>query len=185
MSFGYEESSAWISSSESEDSDDGSSTVVAVTPYSKITAYRHPLSIARKTLLPGNRPPHNPRRELAIHKLLKDTPLGESSAISRNVIPLLSYDVYSNGRITLDFPLMQTDLKNIYKTKKTRNCETFGIDKTYITTIFGDIIRIAMDTRYRNNPPRRQSVQYSSFRRFRRTSLPCRFWNIMDRRVSR
>jgi serine/threonine protein kinase len=118
MSLGYEESSVWISSSESEDSDDGSSTVVAVTPYSKITAYQHPLAIARKTLLPGHRPPHNPRRELAIHKLLKDTTLGESSAISRNVIPLLSYDVYSNGRIALDFPLMQTDLKNIYKTKK-------------------------------------------------------------------
>src|SRR5438046_6691927 len=118
MEIGYEESSVWISSSESEDSDDGGSTVVAVTPYSKITAHKHPLAIARKTLLPGHRPPHNPRRELAIHKLLKDKNLGESSAVSRNVIPLLSYDVSPNGRITLDFPLIQIDLTEIYKTRK-------------------------------------------------------------------
>jgi serine/threonine protein kinase len=118
MSLGCEESSVWISSSESEDSDDGGSTVVAVTPYSRITAHQHPHAIARKTLLPGKRPPHNPRRELAIHKLLKDKRLGESSATSRNVIPLLSYDVSPNGRITLDFPLMHTNLKEIYKTRK-------------------------------------------------------------------
>ena len=118
MSLEYEESSVWISSSESDDSDDGGSTVVAVTPYSKITAYQHPLAIAKKTLLPGNRPPHNPQRELAIHILLKDKHLGESSAVSRNVIPLLSYDVSPNGRITLDFPLMQVDLKEIYNTRK-------------------------------------------------------------------
>lgn len=115
MNFAYEESSAWISSSEDEDSDDGESTVVAVTPYSKITAHRHPLAIARKSLLPGHRPPHNPKRELAIHELLKDI---NSSGITRNVIPLLSYDVSPNGRITLDFPLMQTDLKEVYQQRK-------------------------------------------------------------------
>lgn len=115
MSFAHEESSVWISSSEDEDSDDGESIVVAVTPYSKITAHRHPLAIARKSLLQGHRPPHNPQRELAIHKLLKDK---HSSTITQNVIPLLSYEVSPNGRITLDFPLMQTDLKEVYQRKK-------------------------------------------------------------------
>src|SRR5271169_3248771 len=115
MNLAYEESSAWISSSEDEDSDDGGSTVVAVTPYSKITAHRHPLAIARKSLLPGHRPPHNPKRELTIHELLKDI---NSSGITRNVIPLLSYDVSPSGRITLDFPLMQNDLKEVYRQRK-------------------------------------------------------------------
>jgi serine/threonine protein kinase len=110
-----DESSVWISSSESEQSEE-ESAVVAVTPYSRITA-RYPFAIARKTLLPGDRPPHNPRRELAIHQIL-NRKKGNDPAAARNVIPLLSYDVSPSGRITLDFPLMQTNLKEIYLVRK-------------------------------------------------------------------
>jgi serine/threonine protein kinase len=115
MDYGFEESSVWISSSDEEDSDDGGSTVVSVTPYSRITAYRHPLVIARKSLFPGHRPPHNPQRELAIHKLLREK---KSSTTTQHVIPLLNYNVSPRGRITLDFPLMQTNLKDIYQNRK-------------------------------------------------------------------
>lgn len=112
---GYpEESSAWLSSSESESDHDGSSTAIAMTPYSRITAHHgEPFSIARKSLLPAHRPPHDPDRELAIHKLLSET-----SGESKNVIPLLAHEVSPNGRIKLDFPLMQTDLKELCRWKK-------------------------------------------------------------------
>lgn len=115
MSLGDEGSTAWISS-ESEDSEDEGSTVIAVTPYSRVTAHPHPHAIARKSLLPGHRPPHNPFRELAIHQLLMER--GLSEAIDRNVIPLLSYEIFQNGRIWLEFPLMQTDLKEVYRDRK-------------------------------------------------------------------
>src|SRR5271169_7237760 len=121
MDYGYEESSVWISSSEDEESDDDGSTVVSVTPYSRITAHRHPLAIARKSLPPGHRPPHNPQRELAIHKLLREK---KSSTTTQNVIPLLNYDVSPKGRITLDFPLMQTNLKEIYQNRKEQIAKT-------------------------------------------------------------
>src|SRR5271170_1665779 len=112
---GYpEESSAWLSSSDSDSEHDESSTAVAMTPYSRITAHhRQPFSIARKSLLPGHRPPHDPDRELAIHKLLS-----EITEERKNVIPLLAYEVSPNGRIKLDFPLMQTDLKELYRLQK-------------------------------------------------------------------
>lgn len=105
----------WLSSSESEASDEEEVDVIAVTPYSRITAYERPVPIARKTLFVGNRPPHDPQRELAIHKFLKERDLRDPSTPSRHIIPLLSYEVLQNGRITLDFPLLQTDLKQIYK----------------------------------------------------------------------
>jgi serine/threonine protein kinase len=111
-------STVWISSSDSDDSDEEEdSLVLAVTPYSRITAHYGSVPVAKKRLFVGNRPPHNPRRELAIHEILKDKN-GDSSVASKNVIPLLSYDVFSNGQITLDFPLMQTDLKEVYQQRK-------------------------------------------------------------------
>ena len=109
-----EESSAWLSSSESESELDESCEAIAMTPYSRITAHhRQPFSIARKSLLPGHRPPHAPDRELAIHRFLAEIP-GEK----KNVIPLLGFEVAPNGRIKLDFPLLQTDLKELYRYRK-------------------------------------------------------------------
>jgi serine/threonine protein kinase len=124
MSLDYEESSAWISSSESGESDDDNSAVIAVTPYSRITAYQRPYAVARKSLLPGHRPPHNPLRELEIHRLLMEKRLDEPDTIERNVIPLLSYEVFQNGRIWLEFPLMQADLREIYKERKEEIAKT-------------------------------------------------------------
>lgn len=111
-------SEAWISSSESEDESEANEPeILATTPYSKITALRS-AAIAKKRLYAGHHPPHYPRRELAIHELLKEIQLRESSDVSRNVIPLLSFDVFSNGQIALDFPLMETDLKDVYLERK-------------------------------------------------------------------
>jgi serine/threonine protein kinase len=118
MSLGNEASTAWISSSGSENSGDDDSIVIAITPHSRITAHQHPHAIARKSLLPGHRAPHNPLRELAIHQLLMEKYLSEVEITERNVIPLLSYEVFPNGRIWLEFPLMQTDLKEIYRDRK-------------------------------------------------------------------
>jgi serine/threonine protein kinase len=107
----------WTSSSES-DENDPDSCILAVTPYSRITSYQNPVPIARKTLLPGHRPPHDPKRELATLRLLKDkTPEGQSTG-TNNIIPLLSFEMFPSGRIILDFPLMQTDLKQIYLERK-------------------------------------------------------------------
>ena len=117
MAAGYEESSVWISSSESEASDTDDSTLIAVTPYSRIRAVYRTSHVARKSLLPGNRPPHNPKRELAIHTFLQEK-RDEFSEESRHVIPFLSCDIYQNGRITMDFPLMQTDLKDVFYKRK-------------------------------------------------------------------
>jgi serine/threonine protein kinase len=121
---GYpEESSAWLSSSDSDSEHDESCTGIAMTPYSRITAHhRQPFSIARKTLFAGHRPPHDPDRELAIHKLLSET-LKER----KTVIPLLAYEVAPNGRIKLDFPLMQTDLKELYRWKKEEIAKQGGL----------------------------------------------------------
>jgi serine/threonine protein kinase len=110
------ESGGW-SSSGSEDIDQPDSVVLAVTPYSRITTQQLAIPIARKSLLPGHRPPHDPKRELAILKFLTEK-LPTPPPPSQNVIPLLSYDVLPSGRITLDFPLMQTDLKQIYLERK-------------------------------------------------------------------
>src|SRR5579859_6527777 len=113
----YQEVSGWTSSSESDENDSDSS-ILAVTPYSRITSYQNPVPIARKTLLPGYRPPHDPKRELAILRLLKDRcPEGESTA-THNIIPLLSFEIFPSGRIVLDFPLMQMDLKQVYLERK-------------------------------------------------------------------
>jgi serine/threonine protein kinase len=105
------------SSSDSDDTDGANCVVLAVTPNSRILAQQHPLPIAKKKLLPGRRPPHDPQRELAILRFLKEKLSPELSATS-NVIPLLSYDVFDSGRITLEFPLMQTDLKQVYLDRK-------------------------------------------------------------------
>ena len=113
----YEQVSGWTSSEESDDNDPDSS-ILAVTPYSRITAYEHPVPIARKSLLPGHRPPHDPKRELAILRLLKDkSPKNESTA-TYNIIPLLSFEIFPSGKIILDFPLMQMDLKQVYQERK-------------------------------------------------------------------
>jgi serine/threonine protein kinase len=139
MDLGYEDSSVWISSSDSDDDNSEDSVLIAVTPYSRITAHRHPVLIARKRLLPLHRPPHNPQRELAILKLLKDRHLNESSEIQRNVISLLSYDVSPTGRITLDFALMQTDLKRIYLGRKEQIAKTPG-DTAHMIQRFLEIL---------------------------------------------
>jgi serine/threonine protein kinase len=112
---GYQEPEGWSSSSD-EDELGGDATVLAVTPYSRIVAYPPPASIARKRLLPGHRPPHNPQRELAILQYLKDRQQSETSV--RHVIELLSCQSFPSGKIMLDFPLMQTDLKEIYRQRK-------------------------------------------------------------------
>jgi hypothetical protein len=117
MSNYEEESTAWISSSESEASDDEDSKLIAVTPYSRIRAHYHTSPIARKTLLPGNRPPHNPKRELAVHTFLQNKQ-NESSDGPKHVIQLLSCDIFETGKITMDFPLMQKDLRDVYNESK-------------------------------------------------------------------
>jgi serine/threonine protein kinase len=117
MMSNYEESSAWISSSESETSDVEDSKLIAVTPYSRIRAHYHPSPIARKTLLPGNRPPHNPKRELAVHTFLQNKQ-NESSDGPKHVIQLLSCDIFETGKITMDFPLMQKDLRDVFNESK-------------------------------------------------------------------
>lgn len=113
----YQEASGWTSSSESDENDPDSS-ILAVTPYSRITSYQNPVPIARKTLLPGHRPPHDPQRELAILRLLKDKCPEEKSTATNSIIPLLSFEIFPSGRIVLDFPLMQTDLKQVYQERK-------------------------------------------------------------------
>jgi serine/threonine protein kinase len=123
MMSNYEESSAWISSSESEASDDGDSKLIAVTPYSRIRAHYHPSPIARKTLLPGNRPPHNAKRELAVHTFLQNKQ-NESSDGQIHVIQLLSCDIFETGRITMDFPLMQKDLRDVFTESKLEIAES-------------------------------------------------------------
>lgn len=110
------ESGGW-SSSGSSDIDQPDSVVLAVTPYSRITTQQLAIPSARKSLLPGHRPPHDPKRELAILKFLTEK-LPTPPSPSQNVIPLLSYDVLPSGRINLYFPLMQTDLKQIYLERK-------------------------------------------------------------------
>jgi len=113
---GFQEPSGWLSSSDSDGEHDG--TVIALTPYSRITEHQGDVPIAKKRLLPGRRPPHDPLRELAIHKLMKQHMLLDPP-IMVNVIPLLTYEEFPNGRITLDFPLMQTDLRQVYLERKT------------------------------------------------------------------
>jgi len=133
----YQAVSGWTSSSES-DNNDPDSCILAVTPYSRITAYQNPVPIARKTLLPGHRPPHDPKRELAILKLLKDkAPEGES-ARANNVIPLLSFEMFPSGRIVLDFPLMQTDLKQVYLDRK----EEIAKDPKQVNFVFQRFLEI-------------------------------------------
>jgi len=117
MAAGYEESSVWISSSESDASDAEDLNLIAVTPYSRIKAVYRTSRIAQKCLLPGHRPPHNPKRELAVHTFLQEKQ-DEFSDGPRHVIQLLSWDIYQNGRITMDFPLMQTDLKDVFSNRK-------------------------------------------------------------------
>jgi len=117
MGAGYEESSVWISSSESDASDAEDLNLIAVTPYSRIKAVYRTSRIAQKCLLPGHRPPHNPKRELAVHTFLQEKQ-DEFSDGPRHVIRLLSWDIYQNGRITMDFPLMQTDLKDVFSNRK-------------------------------------------------------------------
>lgn len=113
----YQQISGWTSSSESDDNDPDSS-ILAVTPYSRITSYQNPIPIARKSLLPGHRPPHDPKRELAILRFLKDKSPKDESTAEHNIIPLLSFEIFPSGRIILDFPLMPTDLKEVYLERK-------------------------------------------------------------------
>jgi len=110
-----QEDDGWTSSSDSDDVGDG--TVIALTPYSRITEHQGTVPFARKRLLPGRRPPHDPKRELAIHKLLKEK-MQLDPSIMINIIPLLAYEESPRGRLTLDFPLFQTDLKQIYWERK-------------------------------------------------------------------
>jgi serine/threonine protein kinase len=134
----YEESSAWLSSSDDEGANPGSG-IIAVTPYSRISAYMHPSPHAKKVLLTRVHAPHNPSRELAVLKLLRDRQLNESSGAGQHVIPLLGYDVSHSGRITLEFPLMETDLKQIYMEKKETIAKSAGLT-TLMVQRFLDIL---------------------------------------------
>jgi len=109
------EGGGWTSSSDSDDA--GDDTVIALTPYSRITEHESDVPIARKRLLPGRRPPHDPKRELTINKMIKEK-MQLDPSIMVSIVPLLAYEELPSGRITLDFPLMQTDLKQIYWERK-------------------------------------------------------------------
>jgi serine/threonine protein kinase len=131
---GYEEPEGWSSSD--EDDLEQNATVLAVTPYSRIIAYPPPASVARKHLLPGHRPPHNPQREVAILQFLKERQQTETSV--KHVIKLLSSQSFPSGKITLDFPLMQTDLKEIYEYRK----ETIAHDPGQLDLIIRRFLEI-------------------------------------------
>jgi serine/threonine protein kinase len=108
--------SNWSDSSSSSSSSSPTEEVIAITPYSRITRLetRSYGLIARKRLEAGRHPPHDPLRELAILKLITASEPPEDV----NVIPLVEYDVLPSGRVVLDFPLQDTDLKQVFLTRK-------------------------------------------------------------------